>query len=70
MQSNKHKAKEWIHLQDQLTLTYDKLHSHCRTLETWCKQFQKAKEKCHTELTMITAATAIASSVHQDTLKT
>ena len=26
-------AKDWIHLQDQSTLTYDKLLSHCRTLK-------------------------------------
>ena len=42
----------------------------CRTLETRCEQCQKAKEKGHTELTTITAATATASSIHQDALNT
>ena len=49
---------------------FDKLLSHCRTLETQFKQFQKAKDKGHTKLPMITTANASTSPIHQDTLDT
>ena len=49
-----HEARDWIHLQYQSAVTYDKLLSHCRTLETQCEQFQKAKEKGNANLTTIT----------------
>ena len=65
-----HGARDWTHLQNQSTLTYDKLLFHCRMPETWCKQFQKAKGKGHTELTTITKATWSTSLIHQDTLNT
>ena len=63
-----HEARDWIRLQDQSQLTYTSLLQHCKTLEEWCEQFQKAQVKGCTELTTCSAATATSSSVHQDTI--
>ena len=56
-----HEAHNWIWLQDQQQLTYHSLLSYCHLLETWCKHYQKAKEKGWTDLTSLTAATASSS---------
>ena len=64
------KAQYWIFLQDQSIVIYGKLLSHCKTLETWCKHFQKAKEKSWAKPTIMTAAIASTSLIHQDILKT
>ena len=61
-----HEARDWIHLQDQSQLTYASLLQHCKTLEQRCEQYQKAQIKGRAELTTLSAATATASSVHQD----
>ena len=61
-----HEAKDWICLQDQSQLTYASLLQHCKTLEQWCEQYQKAQTKGRAELTTLSAATATASSAHQD----
>ena len=64
-----HEAHNWIWLQDQEQLTYQTLLSHCQLLETWCEQFQKAKDKVQTDLCSLTAATT-SLSIHQDSLTT
>ena len=61
-----HEARDWIHLQDQSQLTYASLIQHCKMLEQCCEQFQKPQIKGRAELTTLSAATATASSVHQD----
>ena len=61
-----HKARDWICLQDQNQLTYASLLQHCKTLDQRCEQYQKAQIKGRAELTTLSAATARASSVHQD----
>ena len=61
-----HEAIDWIMLQDQSTLTYQSLLNHCKPLEQRCEQYQKAQPKGRAELTTITAALSITSSVHQD----
>ena len=61
-----HEARDWICLQDQNQLTYASLLQHCKTLEQRCEQYQKAQIKGRAELTTHSAATATASSVHQD----
>ena len=58
-----HEARDWIRQQDQSQLTYQALLSHCKMLEVWCEQYQKAKERGHANLASITAAT---SSLHLD----
>ena len=61
-----HEARDWISLQDQNQLTYVSLLQHCKTLEQRCEQYQKAQIKGRAVLTTLSAATASASSVHQD----
>ena len=61
-----YEARDWICLQDQSQLTYASLLQHCKTLEQRCEQYQKAQIKGRAELTNLSAATATASSVHQD----
>ena len=58
-----HEARDWIRQQDQSLLTYQALLSHCKMLEAPCEQYQKAKERGHTDLVSITAATY---SLHLD----
>ena len=60
-----HEARDWIRHQDQSQLTYQALLSHCKMLELQCEQFQKAKERGHTDLASITTTT---SSLHMDAL--
>ena len=60
-----HEARDWIRQQDQSLLTYQALLSHCKMLEAHCEQYQKAKERGHTDLASITAAT---SSLHIDAM--
>ena len=61
-----HKARDWICQQDQSELTYQPLVSHCKVLESSCKQYQKAMNWGRADLTSISTATASASSVHND----
>ena len=61
-----HKAKDWIRLQNQSQLTYSVLLQHCKTLEQYCKQFQKVQMKGHVKLTALSATASTTSSVHQD----
>ena len=63
-----HEARDWIQLQDQSQLTYKLLLQHCKTLEQHCEQYQKAQLKGHAEVTILFAATATSSSVHQDAI--
>ena len=63
-----HEARDWIRLQNQTTLTYQSLLSHCKLLEQRCEQFQKAQLRGRAELTTITAAASVTSSFHQDTV--
>ena len=63
-----HEARDWIRLQNQSTLTYQLLLAHCKLLEQRCEQFQKAQLKGRAELTTITVAASVTSSVHQDTV--
>ena len=65
-----HEARDWIRLRNQSTLTYQSLLAHCKLLEQRCEQFQKAQLKGRAELTTITAAASVTSSVHQDTVTT
>ena len=65
-----HKTRDWIRLQNQSTLTYQSLLSHCKLLEQRCEQYQKAKLRSRAELTTITVAASVTSSVHQDTVTT
>ena len=65
-----HEARDWIRLQNQNTLTYQTLLAHCKVLEQRCEQFQKAQLKGRAELTTITVAASVTSSVHQDTVTT
>ena len=51
------------------TFTYNKLLTHCKILETWHEQYQKAKEKGWAELMTITVPTA-TSSIHQNAINT
>ena len=63
-----HKARDWIRLQDQSTLTYTSFFNHCIHLEQQCEQFQKVQLKGRAQLTTLGAATATQSSVHQDAI--
>ena len=65
-----HEARDWIRLQNQSTLTYQLLLNHCKLLEQRCEQYQKAQLRGRAELTTITAASSVTSSVHQDTVTT
>ena len=65
-----HEARDWIRLQNQSTLTYQSLLAHCKLLEQRCEQFRKAQLKGRAELTTITVAASVTSSVHQDTVTT
>ena len=40
-----HEARDWIWQQDQSQLTYQSPLSHCKLLESRCKQYQKARER-------------------------
>ena len=60
-----HEARDWIRQQDQSQLMYQAILSHCKMLEAWCEQYQKAKERGHADLASITATT---SSLHLDAL--
>ena len=62
-----HEALDWILLQES-QLTYQSLLAHCKLLESYCEQYQKAKEKGQADLTTITAETSSASSIHTDAL--
>ena len=62
-------AQDWIRLQDPTTLTYETLLNHCKLLEQWCKQFQKAQQKGRADLTSL-VATSTSSSIHQDSITT
>ena len=53
-----HKARDWICLQDQSTLTYQSLLAHCRQLEARCKQFQQAQAQGRAHLTSLASASA------------
>ena len=61
-----HEARDWIRQQDQSQLTYQALLSHYQLLEEHCEQYQKARERGHTDLAFIT--TASTSSIHMDAL--
>ena len=63
-----HEARDWIRQQDQSTLTYQLLLAHCKRLEQRCEQYQKAQLRGRAELTTITVAASVTSSVHQDTV--
>ena len=67
MQCASMRPETGIHLQDQSKLTYQSLLSHCKLLESRCKQYQKARERGWDDLMSISAATASASSIHTDT---
>ena len=59
-----HKARDWIHLQDQSTLMYQSLLAHCRQLEARCEQFQQALAQGRAHLTSLISASASKSSIH------
>ena len=40
-----HEACNWIRLQDPAEPTYKTLLQHCKQLEQWCEQFQKAQQR-------------------------
>ena len=61
-------AHNWIQLQDQSQLTYRALCTHCWLLMFHSKQYQEAKEKGQADLTSLSTATSLASSIHQDAL--
>ena len=63
-----HKVRDWIRQQNQQELIYASLLTHCKLLKSYCEQYQGAREKGCTQLTTITAASAMASSIHQDAL--
>ena len=65
-----HKAGDWIHLQDQDTLTYQSLLNYCTQLEARCKQYQQAQAQGRTQLTIITVVSATPSSLHANTQST
>ena len=65
-----HEARDWICKQDQSELTYQSLLSHCKLLESRCKQYQKTRQRGRADLMSISAVTASASSIHTDTLTT
>ena len=62
-----HKARDWIHLQDHDTLTYQSLLPYCKQLEARCEQFQQAQAQGRAHLTSIIAASASHSSPHANT---
>ena len=59
-----HEARDWIHLEDQTTLTYQSLLAHCKQLEARCEQFQQAQAQGRDHLTSITSASSSKSSIH------
>ena len=65
-----HEARDWICQQGQSKLTYQPLLSHCKLLESRCKQYQKARERGWADLKSISAATASASSINMNALTT
>ena len=50
-----HEAQDWIQQHNQQEFTYSTVLFHCKLLKSWCKQYQKAKEKDCTNLNTITA---------------
>ena len=56
-----HEAQDWIHLQDQSTLTYQSLLNYCTQLEARCEQFKQAQAQGRAQLSSITAASATSS---------
>ena len=65
-----HEARDWIRLQNQSTLTYQWLLAHCKLLDQRYEQYQKAQQRGRAELTTVTAAASVTSSVHQETVTT
>ena len=65
-----HEARDWICLQDQITLTYQSLLAHCKQLKARCEQFQQAQAQGRAHLTTITAASSSHSSLHANTQST
>ena len=63
-----HEACDWIRLQDPATLTYKTLLHHCKLLEQRCKQYRKAQQKGHAELTTLTTASTTQTSLHHDAI--
>ena len=63
-----HEARGWIRLQNQSTLTYQLLLAHGKLQKQRCEQYQKAQLRGRAELTTITVAALVTSSVHQDTV--
>ena len=59
-----HEARDWIHLQNQSTLTYQSLLAHCTQLEARCEQFQQAKAQGRAHLTSMASDSASKSSIH------
>ena len=59
-----HEVRDWIHLQDQDTLTYQSLLNYCTQPEARCKQYQQAEVQGRAQLTTITVASATPSSLH------
>ena len=53
-----HKARDWIRLQDQRTLSYQYPLAHCKQLEACCKQFKQAQSQGRAYLTSVTLASA------------
>ena len=62
-----HEARDWIHLQDQSTLTCQSLLAHYKQMEARCEQFQQAQAQGRAHLTTITAASFRHSSLHANT---
>ena len=63
-----HETCNWIGLQDPAILTYKTLLNHCKLPEQRCKQFRKAQQKGHAELTSLATASTTNTSVHQDSI--
>ena len=59
-----HKARDWICLQDQTTLTYQSLLAHCKQLEARGKQYQHTQAQGRAHLTSTTATSSNGHSIH------
>ena len=59
-----HEVRDWIHLQDQDTFTYQSLLNYCTQLEDRCELYRQAQVQGRAQLITITVASAIPSSLH------
>ena len=59
-----HKARYWIHLKNQNSLTYQSLLAHCKQLGQCCEQLQKTNGQGRAKIRSLTIASTAISLIH------